>query len=103
MTAAKMVDATFVRRVLAATHRPTVSRTSKGFRVTLHFAAGERGTLKLAVLHTRKTVLRRTTQVAAGSRKLTFTVARPGRYLFTLTLTGASGKHAISWRVTLVR
>jgi uncharacterized repeat protein (TIGR02543 family) len=103
MTAAKAVDATFVRPALAATHRPTVTKTSKGFRVTLHFAAAQRGTLKLAVLHTGKTVLRRTTKVAAGSRKLTFTVARPGRYLFTLTLTGASGKHAISWRVTLVR
>jgi uncharacterized repeat protein (TIGR02543 family) len=98
MTAAKTVDATFVRPALASTHRPTITKTSRGFRVTLHFAAAQRGTLKLVAKRAAKTVARRTTKVAAGKRKLTFTVARPGRYVFTLTL---GGKHALAWRVTI--
>jgi uncharacterized repeat protein (TIGR02543 family) len=101
MAAAKTVDATFVRPALASTHRPTIVKTAAGYRVTLHFAAAERGTLKLVAKHATKTVVSRTTKVAAGKRKLTFTVARPGRYVFTLTLTGTSGKHALAWRVTI--
>ncbi|MFL5912203.1 MAG: InlB B-repeat-containing protein [Gaiellaceae bacterium] len=101
MTAAKTVGATFVRPALVATKRPTVAKTSAGFRVTLHFAAAESGTLKLVVKRTAKTVATRTTKVAAGKRKLTFTVARAGRYVVTLTLTGATGRHALVWRLTI--
>ena len=101
MAIGKTVGATFVRPVLAATHRPTVVKTSAGFRVTLHFAAAERGTLRLVARRTTRTVATRTTKVAAGKGTFTVTVARPGRYVVTLALTGASGRHAIAWRITI--
>jgi uncharacterized repeat protein (TIGR02543 family) len=101
MTAAKTVGATFARLALAATHRPTVVKTAAGFRVTLHFAVAERGTLKLVAKRTGKTVATRTTKITPGKRKLTFTVARAGRYAVTLTLKSATGRHALAWRITL--
>lgn len=101
MAIAKTVGATFVRLVLVATHRPTVVKTSAGFRVTLHFAAAGRGTLRFVAKRTTRTVATRTTKVAAGKGTLTFTVARPGRYVVTLTLTGALGRHAIAWQIKL--
>ena len=48
-----------------------------------------------------KTVATGTTKVAAGNGKLTFTVARAGRYVVTLTLSGATGRHALAWRLTI--
>jgi uncharacterized repeat protein (TIGR02543 family) len=101
MTAAKTVDATFVQPVLVATTRPTVVKTAAGFRVTLHFAATERGSLKLVAKRTTKTVATRTAKITPGKRKLTFTVARAGHYVVTLTLTDATGRHTVAWRITV--
>ena len=101
MTAAKTVDATFVQPVLVATARPTVVKTAAGFRVTLHFAATERGSVKLVAKRTARTVGTRTATITPGRRKLTFTVAGAGRYVVTLTLTGATGRHTLAWRITV--
>jgi uncharacterized repeat protein (TIGR02543 family) len=101
MTAAKTVGATFVRPALAATARPTVVKTAAGFRVTLHFAAAERGTVKLVAKRAARTVATRRAKVSPGKRRLTFTVARSGRYALRLTLTGATGRHALAWRIVI--
>jgi hypothetical protein len=101
MTAAKSVGATFVRPALVATARPTVVKTAAGFRVTLHFAAAERGSVKLVAKRTAGTVATQTAKVTPGRRKLTFTVARAGRYVLTVTLTGATGRHTLAWRITI--
>jgi uncharacterized repeat protein (TIGR02543 family) len=101
MTAAKTVDATFVRPVLVATARPTVVKTAAGFRVTLHFATTERGSLKLVAKRATRRVATRTAKITPGKRKLAFTVARAGRYAVTLTLTDATGRHTVAWRITV--
>jgi uncharacterized repeat protein (TIGR02543 family) len=101
MTTAKTVGATFVRPVLIAAGRPTVVKTAAGFRVTLHFAAAERGSVKLVAKRAARTVATRTATVAPGRRKLTFTLARSGRYMLTLTLTGATGGHTLAWRIVI--
>jgi uncharacterized repeat protein (TIGR02543 family) len=94
------VAATFGRAVLASTRKPAVAKTKTGHRITLFFAVHERGSLKLVGKLGTKTVVSRTSKVAAGSRRLVVSVAKPGRYVFTLTLT-ASGKHSIRWTVKI--
>lgn len=92
------VTATFARPLLAATRKPAVAKTSKGYRVTLFFAVHEHGSLRLVGTLAKRRIVSRSSKVAAGSRRLVVTVGKRGRYVFTLTL-AASGKHSVRWAV----
>jgi len=102
MTTAQRVGATFERPHLAPTRAPTVVKTAAGYRVTLSFSTREPGTLKLAVKRGATTVGSSSAKVAAGNRKISFTVKRTGRYVFTVTVVAKAGTHSIHWGV-LVR
>lgn len=97
MSAAETVGATFAQLVLAPLGTPTVAKTTHGYRVTLSFFTRAAGTAIVTEKLGSKTVGTHTARVKAGTRKVTFTVVKKGRYLFTLTL----GKHAIRWGVTV--
>ena len=94
------VTATFSRPVLAPTRKPKVAKTATGHRITLFFAVRQRGTLTLVGKLGRTTVVSTSSKPVPGSRRLVVTVAKPGRYVFTLTLV-ASGRHSIRWAVKL--
>jgi Divergent InlB B-repeat domain len=93
MNAAVTVSATFARPVLAPVKSPTVAKIPGGYRVTLTFSTPVAGTAIVTEKLGSKTVGRHRAKVRAGTRTVTFKVAKKGRYLFTLTL----GTHAIRW------
>jgi len=93
--ATELVGAKFVHVELAATHKPTVVLTKRGYRVTLWFLAGERGTAQVVARRAGKIVVRHRVAVKAGGRHVLFTVSAHGRYAVTLTL----AKHTLRWSV----
>jgi Divergent InlB B-repeat domain len=95
MTAAQTVGAKFAKSILAATHKPTVVHTKKGYRITLWFHAGMRGSIEVAATRAGKAVVKRKVAIKPGGRHVLVTVDAHGTYVVKLTL----AKHSLRWRV----
>ncbi|MGH2936009.1 MAG: InlB B-repeat-containing protein [Gaiellaceae bacterium] len=95
MSAAQTVGAKFAKSILAATHKPTVVHTKKGYRITLWFHAGVRGSAAVAATRSGKAVVKRKVAVKPGGRHVLVTVKARGTYVVKLTL----AKHSLRWRV----
>jgi len=95
MTSDLTVGATFTTAPFAETRKPAVVQTKTGFRVTLYYATTSAGTLKLVATKAGKTVVAKSSKARKGTGKISFTVSKGGRYVFTLTL----GKHSLRWGI----
>ena len=100
MTAAQTVKATFYP-LLQGRKPPTITKVAAGHRITFSFTAHESGVLKVVEVRSAKRLAVRRLDVRAGARKIVITVARPGRYIFTATLTGKLGVSVLRWRVSV--
>lgn len=100
MTAAETVKATFYP-LLQARKPPVITKIAAGHRITLSFTAHESGALKVVEERSAKRFAVHRLDVRAGARKVVITVGRPGRYLFTATLTGKLGVSVLRWRVSI--
>jgi uncharacterized repeat protein (TIGR02543 family) len=90
MVAALAATATFTPLPLVLTHKPKVTATSGGYRITVFYAARTSGTLRLVLVRDTLRIVH-TKSVAKGSGKLLLTVKQKGTYHATLSLT-AKGK-----------
>jgi hypothetical protein len=101
LTTAQAVTATFQKQVLAKGKSPKVEKLSSGYKVTLFYKASERGTLKLIGVRSGARAAVNGKRIVPGDGKVSFTVRRTGKYLFTLTLKSKSGSHSIRWTITI--
>ncbi len=100
MTAAQTVKATFYP-LLQGRKPPIIIKTAAGYRITLSFTAHESGAVKVVEERSAKRFAVHRLDVRAGARKIVLTVARPGRYVFTATLTGKLGVSVLRWRASV--
>lgn len=100
MTAAKTVRGSFYP-LLQGRKPPIITRVAAGRRITLSFTAHEGGTLKVVEERSAKRFAVQRLDVRAGARKIVITVARPGRYVFTATLTGKLGVSVLRWALSV--
>jgi hypothetical protein len=100
MTTAQTVTARFYPLLLGR-KPPIIAKVAAGHRITLSFTAHESGALKVVEERSAKRFAVRRLDVRAGARKIVITVARPGRYVFTATLTGKLGVSVLRWRVSV--
>lgn len=100
MATAQTVTARFYP-LLQGRKPPIIAKVAAGHRITLSFTAHESGALKVVEERAAKRFAVRRLHVRAGARKIVFTVARPGRYVFTATLTGKLGVSALRWTVSV--
>lgn len=101
VAASATVTATFARLPLVAGHKPVVTRTSAGFRVTLFYTARESGTLRVTATRAGAKPISLALHTAARAGRVVIAVKHRGRYRVTLTLTSKSGKHSIRWTVVV--
>jgi hypothetical protein len=101
ISTATNVEATFERAYLAAARRPVVSAVPSGYRVTLFYYAGERGTLQLVATRAGLKVLATQKATPPGAGTIAAVVKRPGRYVLTITLISTSGRHSLHWVVVV--
>ena len=100
MTAAQTVSAKFYP-LLQGRKPPIIAKVAAGHRITLSFTAHESGALKVVEERSAKRFAVHRLDVRAGARRIVITVARPGRYVFTATLTGKLGVSALRWTVSV--
>jgi hypothetical protein len=98
MSGPETVDAKF-SPLLEARRSPVVATAAGGHRITLSFTAHESGTVKLVEARSGKRFATKTFAIRAGARRITVTVARTGRYVFTATLSGKLGVSTLRWTV----